>query len=145
MKRIVYYAHCQSIYNTPQEQRDLELLKTLGFEVLNPNEKEHQEKAAAIKKETMEQGAQLDKDRFVDARPAFWRDIASSKVMQYFEGLVNVSDFVAFRALPDGRIPAGIAKEISLGKPCFELPSGIIKRIISVAETREYLQETGFR
>lgn len=31
----VYYSHCKAIYNTPQE-RDLDLLKSLGFnDILN--------------------------------------------------------------------------------------------------------------
>lgn len=146
--KIVYYAHCQAIYDTPQEQRDVELLKTLGFEVLNPNMPEHKDQAVKIRQSVTKAGEQMDLDRGVDlteARKAFWKDQASSCVMEYFENLVKSADFVAFRALPDGRIPAGIAKEISLGKPCFELPSGIVRRIIGVAETREYLQEAGFR
>lgn len=145
---IVYYAHCQAIYDTPQEQRDIELLKALGFEVLNPNMPEHKEHATKTRQSVIESGEQMDRDRGVDlteGRKTFWRDKASSCVMGYFESLVKSADFVAFRALPDGRIPAGIAKEISLGKPCFELPSGIVRRIIGVAETREYLQEAGFR
>lgn len=40
----VYYAHCMTIYDTPQETRDLKLLeKDLGYEVLNPNEEIYQE------------------------------------------------------------------------------------------------------
>ena len=31
-----YYAHCLSIFNTPQERRDVAVLETLGFEVYNP-------------------------------------------------------------------------------------------------------------
>jgi hypothetical protein len=33
----IYYAHCIAIYDTPQEQRDIETLQQLGFEVVNPN------------------------------------------------------------------------------------------------------------
>ena len=33
---LVYYAHCQAIYGTPQEDRDIALLEKLGFEVVNP-------------------------------------------------------------------------------------------------------------
>lgn len=36
-----YYAHPMSLYNTPQEQRDIILLESLGFEVLNPNRAEY--------------------------------------------------------------------------------------------------------
>lgn len=37
----VYYAHSISIYNTPQEQRDIDLLKSIGFDVVNPNQEIH--------------------------------------------------------------------------------------------------------
>ena len=120
----VYYAHCQAIYNTPQEQRDIDLLKQLGFEVLNPNKPNH----VRMAKEMRERG---------------------ENVMLYFEGLVDQCDVLAFRSLPDGRIPAGIAKEIKRArdctKPVFELPSSILRRSIGVEETREYLTEMGQR
>lgn len=32
-----YYAHPMSIYGTPQEARDVELLQSLGFDVVNPS------------------------------------------------------------------------------------------------------------
>ena len=37
----IYYAHPLSIYGTPQEKRDLELLAALGHTVLNPNGPQH--------------------------------------------------------------------------------------------------------
>jgi hypothetical protein len=36
-----YYAHCQSIYGTPQEDRDVALLEAAGFEVVNPRDLRH--------------------------------------------------------------------------------------------------------
>ena len=127
-KKLVYYAHCMAIYNTPQEKRDVELLESLGFDVLNPNAKEHIEEVMKT-----QQNKLLDKDEI------------GMLVMEYFSSLVDKCDIVAFRALPDGRIPAGIAKEIKRGNMVFELPSGILKRTISVEETREYLREAGQR
>lgn len=44
----VYYAHSLHLYNTPQEKRDIELLEKLGFEVLNPNQPEIQEKIQSL-------------------------------------------------------------------------------------------------
>ncbi len=32
----IYYAHPMSLYGTLQEKRDIETLKALGFEVVNP-------------------------------------------------------------------------------------------------------------
>ena len=114
----VYYAHCLAIYNTPQEQRDIHLLESLGFEVYNPNCKE-------------------------------CADGYKEKGMDFFADVVGSCDVLAFRALPDGRIPAGVAQEISYmimcAKPIIEFPSGILKRTISVDETREYLKEAGQR
>lgn len=114
----VYYAHCMSIYNTPQEQRDLKTLRRLGFKTVNPNSEKH------------EAGANL-------------------LGMAYFEKFADECDAIAFRALPDGSISAGVAKEIRWfrrrGKPVFELPSSILRRSISPEETKEYLQEVGER
>ena len=113
-----YYAHCTAIYNTPQEARDLETLKALGFDVYNPNCPECAEGYKA-------------------------------KGMSFFEGLVKGFPVVAFRALPDGRIPAGVANEVRWAADAkailIELPSGIVKRSIGVDETREYLREVGQR
>lgn len=39
----IYYAHCQAIYGTVQEKRDIELLQRLGFEVVNPSDSIHKE------------------------------------------------------------------------------------------------------
>jgi len=120
----VYYAHCQSIYGTKQEERDINLLQQLGFEVLNPGEEKHGKIANEMK-----------------AR--------GENAMPYFEGLVSQCNVLAFRALPDGRIPAGVVKEIGkakdTNKAIFELPSRIAGRSIGVEETREYLMETGQR
>lgn len=113
-----YYAHCLAIYDTPQEKRDINLLESLGFEVFNPNCQECQ-------------------DGYKD------------QGMDFFDKILNDCDILAFRSLPDGRIPAGIAGEIAymvaIARPIFELPSGILKRTISVDETREYLKEAGQR
>lgn len=118
----VYYAHCMAIYDTPQEERDVKLLESLGYEVENPNNQIHQEKI---------------------------KQIASSEIMNYFCDEVRKCDCLAFRAVQDGGIPAGVDKEIRamMGKsgPVFELPSGLIKRVMSVNETREYLLEAGKR
>ena len=129
----VYYAHCQAIYDSPQEQRDVEMLKALGFEVINPNSPEYVAVAKKIK-----------------STPAYCVEgTASAMVMDYFTKLVKDCDAVAFRALPDGTIPAGVAKEIEKamtdGKPVFELPSCVSRRVLTVEQTREYLKEIGQR
>ena len=114
----VYYAHCVSIYGTPQEERDIRLLETLGFEVVNPNAEGNTENYKKYG-------------------------------MKYFLAIALDCDVVAFRALPDGRIPAGVMKEVSAmtlhEKLVIELPSRISGRGISVDETRGYLREVGQR
>lgn len=119
----IYYAHCMAIYNTPQEKRDVELLQKLGFEVVNPNEKIHQDAVA----ELAASGAQ-------------------EKKMEYFFNLVATCDALAFRSLPDGKIPCGVWGELtSLNIPVIELPSGISRRGLTLNQTREYLKEIGQR
>ncbi len=114
----VYYAHCIAIYNTPQEHRDLVTLAEMGFEVANPNSKESSE------------GYKLEG-------------------MDYFKKFSLTCDAVVFRAMPDGRIPAGVATEVEwfreAGKPVLELPSAIIRRKLTVDETRQALLESGTR
>lgn len=122
----VYYAHCIAIYDTPQEQRDRALLTALGFDIYDPDSREVEEEIARRKA----------------ADP-------NGDYMEFFRGLVTACDALVFRALPDGRIPAGVAKEIAYaqeaGLPVFELPSGVIARTATLDETREYLREVGQR
>lgn len=125
MKR-VYYAHCLAIYNTPQEKRDIETLEALGFNVINPNCPETAEMVRVLK----EQG-----------RDDYMRAV--------FAPMVKDCDAVVFRGLPDGRVPAGIAGELEYaseyGRPVIELPSAVLSRTMTVAQTREYLKESGQR
>ena len=39
---IAYYAHPMAIYGTPQEEADIKLIESLGFECLNPNSPSYQ-------------------------------------------------------------------------------------------------------
>lgn len=121
----IYYAHCMAIYHTPQEARDVRTLMELGLNVVNPNDSFFEAGVQQLKKEQ------------------------PSDYMEYFKGIILTCEALAFRALPDGRIPAGVFKEIEWarekGIPIFELPSGISTREMSVASTREYLKEVGQR
>jgi hypothetical protein len=66
-----------------------------------------------------------------------------------FRPLAEGCDLFVFRALPDGRIPAGVMQELmwarAVGRPILELPSGTLGRAMSVESTREYLHEVGQR
>jgi len=127
---LVYYAHTQGIYNTKVETRDIELLKRLGFEVANPNSKKYQD---------------IVEDIRADPRITATGDA----VMNYFYEVVRGCDALAFRALPDGRIPAGVAGEVQAaldaGLPVFEIPTSFLQRRIDVELTKEYLREIGQR
>lgn len=122
---MVYYAHCLALYGTAQEKRDVELLERLGFTVFNPNNQ-------------MVEGLVRDaKKNGDDVMEAVFKPLAQSAAS------------LVFRALPDGSIPAGVAKEIDwaleAGVPVFELPSAVLSRVLSLEATREYLREVGYR
>lgn len=136
----IYYAHCLAIYGTPQEDRDVALLEALGFEVVNPNSPEINQRCARLRQE------------FVDGHwKKFGYEEATALLMdQVFRPLATTrTDALFFRGLPDGSIPAGVAQEVEWarahGNPVVELPSAIKRRVLTVAETREYLTEVGQR
>ena len=117
-----YYAHCMALYDTPQEERDIATLEGLGFKVENPNSPLHKEESEGM---------------------------SSPGIMAYFCDRVRECDVLAFRALPDGRIPAGVQKEIDQAicseMPVIELPNALLGRRMTVEETREYLRDSGQR
>jgi hypothetical protein len=115
----IYYARPISLYNTKQDQRDLEMLDAISdWIVVNPNKEELQDR---YKKEGM--------DVFLQA--------------------MNDCDGLVFRSFQDGKISAGVKKEIDkaieLGMFVFELPTITSTRVLSVDDTREYLKLLGNR
>lgn len=121
----VYYAHCLAIYDTPQEQRDIQTLEKLHLTVYNPNNLKVQQEVKQ------------------------WKEDHMGDPMGYFKNLIDDCDVFAFRALPDGSIPSGIAFKLTYAqeqqKPIIELPSGVSKRIMNYPQTVEYLREAGQR
>jgi len=115
---ICYYAHCKSIYNTPQEKRDIATLERLGFIVLNPNSPEYE---AGWKEQGMDY-AQVLLDRCYCIA---------------FRGLPDGN-------IPCG-VYTEIEMAEEREMPCFELPSRIRLRELSYPETVEYLMEVGER
>lgn len=111
---VIYYAHCKAIYDTPQEQQDVELLERLGLQVVNPNDDKHKPN---------------------------WAE----KGMEYAHFIVGSCEALAFRALPDGSIPAGVGYEIDIARklnfPIIEIPSTAQRRILNIEETRDYIRE----
>lgn len=128
----VYYAHFMGTYNTPVEVRDIQILTSLGLEVINPNSKEVSQK-------------------FEKAKEGLDIKIVSEymKAFEVFFDYVKECEVFAFRGLPNGKIPGGVAKELEVAlannKIIIELPCGMISRSMTGEETREYLRDMGNR
>lgn len=112
----IYYAHPISIYDSPQEEKDLAFLKLLwpDAEIYNPNSK-------------------LDSEKYKDYG------------MQWFLDRVADCNLVVFRSFPDGKIGAGVWEEIMFAKincsiPTLEIPILLESRRLTIDDTREYLK-----
>lgn len=114
----VYYARPINLYNTPQDERDIELLKSLNFDVLNPNKQELQER---YKTEGMDVFLQAVSDCDIIA----FRSFPDMKI--------------------SAGVKKEIDKAIELGKIIIELPTITSDRILSVEDTRAYLSYLGNR
>lgn len=125
MKLKCYYAHTMTSYGSTIEANDVLLLESLGFEVINPNNRKHSE------------GCQ-----------AYAYKYGKDKVMDYFKMIISTEcNMVAFRALPNGQILSGIAAEVkhavSIGLSVIELPCSLNTRMMEYLETKQYLIELG--
>lgn len=113
-----YYARPINLYNSKQDERDIKLIESLGFELVNPNKEALQER---YKKEGMEVFLQALSD-------------------------CNVICFRSFPDLKiSAGVKKEIDKGIELGLFVIELPTVTESRILSVEETREYLTYLGYR
>jgi len=116
-----------AIYNTPQEKADVKLLQKMGFKVDNPNSPECSDQVKKIKNQ-------------------FKLYYPGTKIMDYFKNRVKENDVLAFRALSNGDISAGVDAEIIIAEknniPVFEIPTLTIihRKALNVSETREYLK-----
>lgn len=162
----IYYAHCVALYGTPQERRDVELLERAFddgersgvVEVVNPNSPIIERQCERVRALVNARNNLLNKQSGLMDLQATLAEIdrirpftdASQAVMELiFKPLAQGCDLLVFRSLPDGRIPAGVAKEIEWAAekqiPTMELPSNLSSRTMSVTQTREYLREVGNR
>ena len=134
IQKNVYYAHFMGIYDTPQEKRDIKTLRDLGLYVVNPNE-------GHIQKEV---DNSLEKHKLLQSEDAYM-----DMFDEVFFSRVRECEVFAFKALPDGRIPGGVAMElkhaIEHNKIIIELPSGMNARFMGRDDTREYLKDIGQR
>lgn len=106
--RSIYYAHPMSWYGTDHEKADLQeiRLEWPGIEIINPSDPKHVEAAQAI----------------------YARGGTSAEVMVYFEDLVAGAEALVYRSFSDGKLGAGVSKEILTAhvnnRPIFRLYSG---------------------
>lgn len=114
----VYYARPISLYNTPQDERNVKLLESLGFEVNNPDKAELVER---YKTEGMEVYFKLVRESDAVAFAAFVDGKIGAGVM----GELQVA--------------------IDAGKPVIEIPTFLPSRVLTVDETRTYLRYLGKR
>ena len=114
----VYYARPISLYNTKQDERDIQQLEAMGFEVNNPNKAELVER---YKTEGMEVYLQLARES----------DLVAFRAFQ--DGSIGAGVFKE------------VVEAIANGKPVIELPTITSKRVLSVDDTREYLKLLGHR
>ena len=119
----VYYARPISLYGTKQEERDIKLINSIR------NGNVTWELINPNKEELQERYKTEGMDVFFEA-------------MKDCDGLV-------FRSFQDGKISAGVKKEIDkaieMGKFVFELPTITSQRVLSVEDTRAYLSLSGHR
>jgi hypothetical protein len=113
-----YYAHCKSLYGTAQEKRDMFLIASLGFEVVNPSAQEWQ---------------QLWQEKGMDAKEDFAKmcDVIIFRALP--QGAISAGVFKEIEAFQ------------KFSKPVLELPSMISTRELTLEQTREYLHEVGQR
>lgn len=114
----VYYAHCLALYNTPQEKRDVALLRRLGFTVENPNSKKHDKGAQ-----------QLGMDYF--------EQFSRSCDLIAFRALPDGT-------LPGG-VNKEIKWFQAQRKPVIELPGLVLRKVLDRHMSRIYLREVGMR
>ena len=115
----IYYAHFIGIYNTKQEEKDLETIKSIfpNDEIINTNSQDNE---------------------------LLYKTIG----MDLFFKLIEQCDMLIFRGMINGKITAGVYSEINFAKtlklPILELPS-YVNRGMSVNDTRQTLIELGIR
>jgi hypothetical protein len=158
---IIYYAHCVALYGTPQEKRDIAVLDHLfpTATLINPGAPGIKARVDRMKDcwrwvaDSRQPGALLtNAQQFRPEEIAVARaydDDGTMVMHEIFQNLAETCDLLVFRALPDGSIPAGVAKEIAWAQEArvivMELPSCIARRSLTTSLTREYLTEVGQR
>ena len=120
----IYYAHCMALYGTDQEKNDLKTLRELGVKVVNPNSPKYRKTVERMKRNNR----------------------SGSQIMDYFISVVKKCNGVAFRALSDGSLSAGVAKEIDAmrkkGGVIIELPELDKRKALTIGQTCDHIQRS---
>lgn len=116
--KTAYYARPISLYNSPQDLRDIETIKQLGFEILNPNKEELQKRHAT-------EGMDVFYEAVSECDVVFFRSFPDLKISAGVQGEIN--------------------KAIELNRIVIELPTLTEQRSLSVQDTRNYLKYLGHR
>ena len=117
-KKKAFYAHCVSIYDTKQEERDLELLNKLGYEVFNPNKPEY---------------SKMYKELGMMASVKFINDCDVLAFSALPGGHIPAGVYKEIMIASDKSIPI------------FEIPMFSLRKIMTVNDTRAYIKEVGKR
>lgn len=114
----VYYARPINIYGTKEDERNLNLIKSLGFEIHDPYKPE------------------LQQEYKTEGMSVFFKEIKKC-------------DILIFKSLYNGKITAGVYKEIKFALDnnikVIEIPSINNDRVLSVEDTRLFLKNIGYR
>ena len=126
-QKTVYYAHAMCTYGSAIERMDISNLEAMGFKVTNPNDPEIQKRYKVIED---------------------WLLKSGNPMKYYWEDLSLTCDVFAFRSLPGGKIPSGVAAGLTAarnaGMPIIELPAVGDDRFLSYQQTKDYFLECGF-
>lgn len=114
----IYYARPISLYNTKQEERDISMLESLGFEVVNPNKEE-------LQKRYEKEGMDVFLTAINDCQALAFRAFVDCRISQ--------------------GVWKELQRAIEQEKPVIELPSLLSIRELNVGDTREYLKLLGHR
>jgi hypothetical protein len=113
-----YFARSVALYGTKQDERDLDVIRFMGFDVVDP--------------------ATMDKEYEASGRAFgfFTRQVEQCDILIFRgnpEGSIGAG------------VAAEIRAAISESLPVLELPCGIDRRSLSIDHTREYLRDIGCR
>jgi len=111
----IYFLHPENLYNTPQEERDLNLIKYLwpDASIYNPNSKKDEQKYK-------EYGIEWFLDRIADCQLIIFR--------RFIDGKIGVTDLIKIKY---GTVDCAI--------PILELPIILESQQLSINDTMEYL------